>query len=626
MRRILRTIFAALLLVGGAASAAAPAASVAGADTLVLNVRNFGARGGGRIDDSAAFAAAIRRSNALVAAGRHPLIRIPAGTYLIDATHLPPFLHGGAVRGDGPGRTILRIGPDYSGDLFTWSETWLRGSIPTDGQPYVRQVDQTGALVRGIRVIGQPRGPHVITVMDFTDRNDLVRIDDVEADMIHGSVLRIGGTRAMPQAYMRESRISELRAFMCGTATDPCIDIDSAGNGDATNQIVGYAWDIFAPQGPGVMIHSRQGVVRNITIFGLRVEGVYHPKTPIHGDLLQIGDAGLAGRVADIDISGLQLIEPYAGSAALRITGASPATAPYGLRFVGMIGPGPGKGVVVEADAGMQFDLSGIATRGTDFTIVPSAKVYGPVRIIGAAAAGWSYAVPPVAAHLLHLDPVLAGVPGGPRQFLLTPPDGKVAGGAARGTGAVDLQSLRSAPTQVASGYAAVVVGGADNSAAGAFARAGGLGAVADGFAESCYAAGSFAAPGDAQGCSWLLRAAGRGPAAVLLTADGKPPGADNMPMVPPGAALGISVQLTARDVQDPANALTWHLPAGLLTGGAGAAHAQAASASIAAQGDGAAGRVRIGVTAAGRLTLDFVPPNAHLWHVVAQLTSVAVR
>ncbi len=55
-------------------------------------------------------------------------------------------------------------------------------------------------------------------------------------------------------------------------------------------------------------------------------------------------------------------------------------------------------------------------------------------------------------------------VPGG-GALVTAIPDGGLTGGAARGAGAVDLQMSRTAATQVASGYAAAIVGGTGNAA-----------------------------------------------------------------------------------------------------------------------------------------------------------------
>lgn len=70
--------------------------------------------------------------------------------------------------------------------------------------------------------------------------------------------------------------------------------------------------------------------------------------------------------------------------------------------------------------------------------------------------------------------------------------------GNARGVHAVDLQTIRGAPTQVASGYASAVTGGRDNTTNGFFsAVAGGEGNVANGFASAVAGGQSNTASGN---------------------------------------------------------------------------------------------------------------------------------
>lgn len=69
----------------------------------VANVRDFGAVGDGRADDSAAFVAAL-------AATRDGALEVPAGRYRL--TQVLRFDRGGVVlRGAGPGKTVLSIEP-----------------------------------------------------------------------------------------------------------------------------------------------------------------------------------------------------------------------------------------------------------------------------------------------------------------------------------------------------------------------------------------------------------------------------------------------------------------------------------------------------------------------------------
>lgn len=98
--------------------------------------------------------------------------------------------------------------------------------------------------------------------------------------------------------------------------------------------------------------------------------------------------------------------------------------------------------------------------------------------------------------------------PNGTGSVLAQAPDGTAAGGIARGTNAVDLQTVRSFGSQVASGVESVVVGGRGCRADGFRAvAAGGFGAAA--FANNSYAAGnSVTANGNDSYCVGTLNLA----------------------------------------------------------------------------------------------------------------------
>ena len=110
--------------------------------------------------------------------------------------------------------------------------------------------------------------------------------------------------------------------------------------------------------------------------------------------------------------------------------------------------------------------------------------------------------------------------PKGTGAFIVGPePDGLSTGGNARGANALDLQTLRNAATQVASGSSAVAIGvnttssgvnsvaiGSTCVASGQFAFARGRQALADRFGQDSFTTGAFAVTGDAQSVDFHLR------------------------------------------------------------------------------------------------------------------------
>lgn len=83
--------------------------------------------------------------------------------------------------------------------------------------------------------------------------------------------------------------------------------------------------------------------------------------------------------------------------------------------------------------------------------------------------------------------------PNGTGALVANIPDGTAVGGNARGTNAVDLQTYRTAASQVASGSYSTVLGGAINTASGSGSFAGGFNAVSSGGVSFCYGNGSQA-------------------------------------------------------------------------------------------------------------------------------------
>jgi hypothetical protein len=90
----------------------------------------------------------------------------------------------------------------------------------------------------------------------------------------------------------------------------------------------------------------------------------------------------------------------------------------------------------------------------------------------------------------------VAIVPKGTGAFTLAVPDGTTTSGNARGANAVDLQTIRGAAAQIASGAGAVIVGGRNCTASGTYAVAGGDECAATGnwataFGRLCVASGT---------------------------------------------------------------------------------------------------------------------------------------
>jgi hypothetical protein len=373
-----------------------------------LNLRDFGAALDGDADDSPAWIRAIEAANASAAAGRPVCIYVPVGISRI-VEPLPMFRGPGCVLGDGSARSIVKVDRAYAGDVFSWSEAWMGPDYPMQGSTVNLRVRMAGPTVAGIGIVGDRFAPAAQNAFVFYDRADFVSFRDVAAFYLNGRCLYFGVPKNKPVAYMRESKLYEIRFWGCGSANAPAVEFDSVGPGpDAANEIAVFGMDIIFPHGDGLVIrNSGSGVVRLIQFYQLRVEGVLRPEQPIAGDLVRIGDASRPGLVRSIRIEGFDAEEPYAGHAALRITGPT-AAAPFDITLTGAIGPGPGAGVVLEAGRSLRLQLDEIGTSGPKLSVEP--RVGSDVQVDGnGAEAAWLEPLAPEARRRLKTPAPAAG-------------------------------------------------------------------------------------------------------------------------------------------------------------------------------------------------------------------------
>ncbi len=202
-------------------------------------------------------------------------------------------------------------------------------------------------------------------------------------------------------------------------------------------------------------------------------------------------------------------------------------------------------------------------------------------------------------ADLANASVVLA--PNGSGAIIAQVPDGTVAGGDARAGGAIDLQTIRTAASQVASGGRSTIVGGSGNTASGAFCVAGGNGnavsggtSVAFGFANQIsgtlssapggasandrgrtgvlvWSSNAVAVSGSQQSAKQILGGSTNGTTPVRLTADGQSAGAANTVNIPNNTAYAVRIVVVGRhtSAQDVA---VWRLDPIIISCGSSAA------------------------------------------------------
>lgn len=569
----------------------------------VLNVRNFGAIGNGVADDTAAFAAAITQVNAQLASGIPATLYIPAGVYFINGTTpLPTFNRGGSLIGDGPHKTYLRLGPAYTGDLFSWSEAWALNAY--NGTSLSPSADQAGPTIEGLSVLGVRGLSGQQNAFVFYDRDDFITIRDVHVYFLNGRGLYMGVAKNVPgHAYVRESKFTNLLFWQCGNASVPAVEINSIGSAgeDATNELSFYGLDVIGPTGQGLVIRNANASVpvRLIRFFGLRAEG----GGANAGDLVTVGDPTLPGGVNNVQIYGFESNNTAGGFTALRFTAPSAAAQPYNIFVEGTIPTSNGDGVHVDAGRQITLRLWDVqAPSGKAITIGPSPLVGPNIEINGnGAETTWSYSISPTAAQYVRTPgyPLLGNPATGISRAILAgpPPDGTATGGNPRGAQAVDFQTSRTASYQAATGPYSAILGGINNSAqstaavqvggqgntntgyfgfggggqantiagfggvllGGTFnAEGGAFGVVLGGsyatdrgrFGSVAYASGNFPSGtrGDAQFMASVLRATVPSGGSGQLTADGAAAGAANVLNLTAGMAGTYQGYATVRD------------------------------------------------------------------------------
>ena len=355
----------------------------------------------GATDVSTWLIAAITKANRIAEAGRPACVYLPSGVYRI-AKNPPQFVGAGCVRGDGPTQTIIMLDRSFAGDLFSWSEAWAN--------------TKPGPTVTGLKIIGVNGARTPQNALVFYDRNDEVFLDNIEIDDVPGRALYSGVTKHTTQAYMRESRMRSLR-FSRNSAPDvPVIEFSSEGSGvtDATNEIRMSQVDIYGAKGPSFVIRNNgSGVVRSITAESLRIEGAENGSTA--ADLLTIGDPVMRGTVEGITFDALELVDPPKGYAALRLTAAPGAAAPYQITVRGAIGGGLAHGEGIRIDAGRSsiFQLSIMHTEGVNVVVGPGASQL--MFDGGGREACWTYRIDPRSREGVSFPVWAIGEPAAPQ-------------------------------------------------------------------------------------------------------------------------------------------------------------------------------------------------------------------
>lgn len=622
-----------------------------------IDIRDFGAVLDGVTDDSAAWNRAVTYANAQAAAGKRVPIYIPPGVTRI-VTAPPMFLGAGALIGDGTHKSFIYVDPALSGAVFSWSEAWLSGSYPQAGNTLGISTEAAGPWVEGLTVFGDRSSTHEQNAFVMYDRVDCVMFREVEVFYMPGRAFWSGVTSAKSQSYMRESQFHNFRIYSSGNSATgaPCVELNSVGGvgTDATNEVEIRGLSIFAAYDKAVWIHnSGNGTVRLIRFFGLRIEGASAGVTGNDG--LVIGDPASANAVRDISVTGFDGEMSYSGFAAVRITASSGATAPFNIYLQGSISTGSGDGISVDAGRLITIDLVGLSVSGTGIIVGPSTLVTGPVNIAARGNEGyWSYNIDATSLKWVQYplyrtgNPQLASQATSGGGVVANFHDASAAGGSAVGTGAVDLQTIRTANTQTANAQFSTIAGGRLNqigSSASGGMIPGGSGNVVNGIYSLAHgnsaadhgrtgtrvmADGTFSGAGEAQIVEQVMRGSVATAATFRLTADAAAAGSANVFNLVDNYGVTFTLRVHVHD-QTAAGDYSWVVPNAMLTRDTGAASTLLTLGTPAIASRGTLTTVTVSATADttnGGLNITVTPPaaNTHTLHAVASLTGVEVH
>lgn len=611
----------------------------------VINVKDYGAVGDGAADDSGAFLAAINQSNAYSAAGTPACVLIPGGQYKISTSTLPVMTRGGCIRGDATHKTYVLMATAYSGDLFAWSESWM--STNYNGTTLAPASDLAGPILQDLTIIGDSSAVNTQNAIVFYDRNDFVNIQNVDVFFVHGACLKIGTTLTKPQAYMRESAISDLNCFSTGLASVPAVTVSSttASGSDATNEVKFNRLQIFNSPGVGLSITNpvNFSATRLLEFFAPRVE-------QSGGDNIQVGSSTDAGQVHDVRFYGLESISP--GGSNSGFFGLNLDTAGvqmYGITVdgasIGPCGAGTCKGLNVGNARLSQLHFTNITTTGTNVTYTANAGA-NIVLDGGNNEQFWTYSIATASRVVMPIyrygDPTQNA--NGTATYVATNlHDNSSTFGNSVGNGGVDLQIVRNSAAQVASQPQSCLVAGAFNTIAGnasqgciaggnTNALSGAKGFIGGGLQATDrgrdytqeFAAGQFSATGDAQSAHFVLSATCASCVSQQLAAVHAAASATNIANISNNQSYAMSWRCVARDTTSAGTDNATFMPILLMTRDANAASTavSAGTAATVTRGTWTGGGFAFTAdTTNGGLKIAFTSPtgNTDTFHTVCE-------
>jgi len=367
-------------------------------------------------DNTAALSAAVALSNSLYTQGIHACLyfpardsRFPDGSGYLIASSPTQFaqLNPGCVIGDGPQKSMIRLGGSFAGDLFSWSDPWFAGNVPFGGSMPVSK-NQIGVILSGIGVVGDTMSPAQQNAFHFYDHADNILFQNVDCWFVHGYCLAMGGEpKNDVSASVRESRFYNLRVVSSGSETISSVYISNHSVADATDELEFFGLQLLRCNGKCMQISPafNGGASNAMRFFGVRAERSFDGD-----DLIVIGDQVLTGLVNTIYMYGFDGEQSQLDHAIIRMEAPSASVQPYDIEINGAVGGGTGVGVSVDAGRLMKLVMGGVV--GTpSFRVGPSSLVSGGIIIDSFLAVGTTYVIDPTSVGLVFTNLRTTGDP-----------------------------------------------------------------------------------------------------------------------------------------------------------------------------------------------------------------------
>jgi hypothetical protein len=393
-------------------------------------------------DASSSYATAVAQVNAGRANGINTLLYVPpgqcasgggtvctlvsTGAYFFGNSVNPALTTGAGIVTDGDGAVTFYMSPQYCNNLISsagtlcplvwWDSPGKEQSTPFDGATAAFSEQFGPSLTGGLTIVGDRTSAQTQVGMAFCGSNYFAEIHNYQFRNLPGTGLQYGClANSETISHNRESRFYNIRGFNSGASPGSnagsinyaAIDINTQAPAGVISDMDDVEFDnveLFGNHGKGIILHAARGGTQPgsigfVTFAGrLRVEGLAPDGTPLSGPLIQIGDTAtnFDGEINNVSFpAGMQLVDPYLGSAAILVTSSGTAVNTYPNTVT--TGPGTvinggapwGNGLDIEYCTNCNFNIQSILTSGINYTQGNSTTNL-TLQLPAGATSGWS--------------------------------------------------------------------------------------------------------------------------------------------------------------------------------------------------------------------------------------------